>query len=169
MKTYGKLRWFSEWKPDLSNLGHALEAGLVSAVCAPVVVWGAGELAAKTARVPVFSLEDAFLLTSFGMLCWYIGREKRDCETGMDLPAGSPKAWLFMWWRPKNILFACLLFGFLDAFAIRYQGYAFPLIGKVPVQLMQALPYILTVILLAGFIGKAIPPKAGGVPYVKER
>ena len=32
-----------------------------------------------------------------------------------------------------------------------------------------ALPYILTVILLAGFIGKAIPPRAGGVPYVKER
>ena len=50
-----------------------------------------------------------------------------------------------------------------------YQGIALPTIGKVPVQLMQALPYILTVILLAGFIGKAIPPRAGGVPYVKER
>ena len=78
-------------------------------------------------------------------------------------------ALIFAKWRPTNILFACLLFGFLDAFAIRYQSFAFPLIGKVPVQLMQALPYILTVILLAGFIGKAIPPKAGGVPYVKER
>ena len=43
------------------------------------------------------------------------------------------------------------------------------LIGKVPVQFMQALPYVLTVILLAGFVGKAIPPRAGGVPYVKER
>ena len=42
-------------------------------------------------------------------------------------------------------------------------------IGKLPVQLMQALPYILTCVLLAGFIGKAIPPRAGGVPYVKER
>ena len=48
-------------------------------------------------------------------------------------------------------------------------GNPLPLIGQVPVQLMQALPYILTVILLAGFIGKAIPPKAGGIPYVKER
>jgi simple sugar transport system permease protein len=46
---------------------------------------------------------------------------------------------------------------------------AWPLIGKVPVQLINALPFILTVILLAGFIGKAIPPRAGGVPYVKER
>ena len=66
-------------------------------------------------------------------------------------------------------LLACLLFGFLDALAIRLQGNPLPLIGQVPVQLMQALPYILTVILLAGFIGKAIPPKAGGIPYVKER
>lgn len=66
-------------------------------------------------------------------------------------------------------MLACLLFGFLDAMAILMQGRPLPLIGEVPVQFMQALPYILTVILLAGFIGKAIPPKAGGVPYVKER
>ena len=39
----------------------------------------------------------------------------------------------------------------------------------VPVTFIQALPYILTVILLAGFVGRAVPPKAGGVPYVKER
>ena len=39
----------------------------------------------------------------------------------------------------------------------------------LPVQLMQALPYILTVIILAGFVGRAIPPRAGGQPYVKER
>ncbi|MFD1329631.1 ABC transporter permease [Mycoplana ramosa] len=78
-------------------------------------------------------------------------------------------ALIFAKWRPVNVMFACLLFGFLDAFAIRYQGTPLPLVGKMPVQLMQALPYILTVVLLAGFIGKAIPPKAGGVPYVKER
>ncbi len=42
-------------------------------------------------------------------------------------------------------MFACLLFGFLDALAIRLQGNPLPLIGQVPVQLMQALPYILTV------------------------
>jgi ABC-type uncharacterized transport system permease subunit len=40
---------------------------------------------------------------------------------------------------------------------------------ELPVQLIQALPYALTVILLAGFIGKAIPPRAIGRPYVKER
>ena len=48
-------------------------------------------------------------------------------------------------------------------------GVELPLVGVLPVQLVQALPYILTVVLLAGFIGKATPPRAGGIPYVKER
>ena len=90
-----------------------------------------------------------------------------------DMTAGrgfiALAALIFAKWRPVPAMFTCLLFGFLDAVSIRYQGAAFPMIGRVPVQLMQALPYILTVILLAGFIGKAIPPRAGGVPYVKER
>ena len=65
---------------------------------------------------------------------------------------------------------ACLLFGFLDAVAIRLQGVPLPGIGEVPVQLIQALPYLLTVFLLAGFIGKADrAARPIGVPYVKER
>lgn len=89
-----------------------------------------------------------------------------------DMTAGKGfialAALIFAKWKPVNAMFACLLFGFLDALSIRLQGT--PIMGvRVPVQLMQALPYILTVILLAGFIGKAIPPRAGGVPYVKER
>ena len=39
----------------------------------------------------------------------------------------------------------------------------------IPSMFMNALPYILTVIILAGFVGRAIPPRAGGEPYVKER
>ncbi len=78
-------------------------------------------------------------------------------------------ALIFARWKPLNAMYACLLFGFLDAVAIRMQGAELPLIGTVNSQLMQALPYILTVILLAGFIGKAVPPKAGGVAYTKER
>ncbi|MEZ5881528.1 MAG: ABC transporter permease [Nitratireductor sp.] len=78
-------------------------------------------------------------------------------------------ALIFAKWRPLNAMWACLLFGFLDAVAIRLQGVPLPLVGAVPVQFIQALPYILTVVLLAGFIGKAVPPKAGGVPYTKER
>ncbi|WP_306026796.1 ABC transporter permease [Stappia sp. MMSF_3263] len=78
-------------------------------------------------------------------------------------------ALIFAKWKPVPVMFACLLFGFLDAVAIRLQGQQVPGIGEVPVQAIQALPYILTVILLAGFIGKAVPPRAGGVAYVKER
>ena len=78
-------------------------------------------------------------------------------------------ALVFANWRPKNILLTCLLFGFLDALSIFFQGKEVPLIGTIPVQLWTALPYILTVVLLAGFIGKATPPRAAGNPYVKER
>lgn len=78
-------------------------------------------------------------------------------------------ALIFAKWRPVQTMLACLLFGFLDAAAIRLQGTPLPLIGEIPVQAIQAAPYVLTVILLAGFIGTATPPRAGGAPYVKER
>lgn len=78
-------------------------------------------------------------------------------------------ALIFGKWRPYGALGACLMFGLLDAIAIRLQGVHVIGVGEVPVQLIQALPYLLTVILLAGFIGKAIAPKAAGIPYVKER
>lgn len=78
-------------------------------------------------------------------------------------------ALIFGRWHPVGALWACLLFGFLDAVAIRLQGAALPGVGEVPVQAIQALPYLLTVVLLAGFIGKAVAPQAIGKPYVKER
>ncbi|MCE7625315.1 ABC transporter permease [Vibrio fluvialis] len=77
-------------------------------------------------------------------------------------------ALIFGKWRPVTAMAACLLFGFLDALAIRLQGVSigdFP----IPVQAIEASPYILTVFLLAGFIGKAVAPKAIGAPYTKER
>lgn len=74
---------------------------------------------------------------------------------------------IFGKWRPAQALGACLMFGFLEAGAARLQGVHIPLIGEAPVQLMLALPYIMTVLLLAGFIGRANPPAAIGVPYVK--
>jgi general nucleoside transport system permease protein len=78
-------------------------------------------------------------------------------------------AMIFGKWHPVGALWACLLFGFLDAASIRLQGAKLPGLGEVPVQLIQALPYLLTVVLLAGFIGKATAPKALGSPYIKTR
>jgi len=77
-------------------------------------------------------------------------------------------ALIFAKWKPVPAMYTCLLFGFLDALQIRLQSAE--LFGiDIPVQAIQALPYVLTCVLLAGFIGKAVGPKAGGVPYTKER
>ena len=90
-----------------------------------------------------------------------------------DMTAGKGylalAALIFGKWRPGPTLFACLLFAFTDAVQVRLQGVELPGIGVIPVQFIQKLPYVLTVLLLAGFVGKAIAPKASGIPYVKER
>jgi len=78
-------------------------------------------------------------------------------------------ALIFGKWHPKTAVLACLLFGFTDALQIRLQGVELPMIGTIPVQLIQGIPYVLTVILLAGFVGKAYAPSAIGQPYIKER
>lgn len=90
-----------------------------------------------------------------------------------DMTAGKGylalAALVFGKWRPWPTLAACLLFAFTDAAQVRLQGVELPVVGAVPVQFVQALPYVLTVLLLAGFVGRAVAPKASGVPYVKER
>ncbi len=90
-----------------------------------------------------------------------------------DMTAGKGyialAAMIFGKWRPVPAMLACLLFGFLDALAARLQGVEVSGVGEIPVQLSQALPYVLTVVLLAGFIGRAIAPRAAGIPYAKER
>jgi simple sugar transport system permease protein len=77
-------------------------------------------------------------------------------------------ALIFAKWRPGPALGATMLFGLLEAISNRYPNIDLGVVN-LPIQFMQAVPYILTVVILAGFIGKAIPPRAGGQPYVKER
>jgi simple sugar transport system permease protein len=91
----------------------------------------------------------------------------RDMTAGQGFIALA--AIIFGKWRPFPAFGACLVFGLLDAVAIRLQGVTVPGMGEVPVQFIQALPYLLTVFLLAGFIGRAVAPKAIGIPYEKER
>lgn len=90
----------------------------------------------------------------------------RDMTAGQGFIALA--AIIFGKWRPFPAFGACLVFGLLDAVAIRLQGVSVPGVGEVPVQLIQALPYLLTLFLLAGFIGNAVAPKAAGIPYEKE-
>lgn len=115
-------------------------------------------------------------LTLNGVLCGLAGGYlvlAQNANFSANMTAGrgfmALAALIFGRWQPVNALWACLLFGFLDATAIRLQGVRLPGIGEVPVQAIQALPYILTVVLLAGFIGKAVAPQALGKPYLKER
>jgi len=89
-----------------------------------------------------------------------------------DMTAGSGfmalAALIFANWRAWPALFACLLFGFLQATGNYLQGFQ---IGgfQIPVQFINMLPYVMTVVLLAGFIGKSVPPRASGIPYTKDR
>ena len=131
--------------------------------------------AVDTAGVSVVGLRFAAVMIC-GVLCGIAGAYM---ATGLqagfvkDMTAGrgyiALAALIFAKWRPWYALYSCLLFGFLQAIALRpdliekYLGF------EVQVQLLDALPYILTVVILAGFVGKAIPPRAGGEPYVKER
>jgi simple sugar transport system permease protein len=115
-------------------------------------------------------------LTINGLLCGLAGAYlvlAQSASFSPNMTAGrgfmALAALIFGRWHPVGAVWACLLFGLLDAVAIRLQGVHLPAIGEVPVQAIQALPYVLTVVLLAGFIGKAQAPQALGRPYSKER
>lgn len=79
-------------------------------------------------------------------------------------------ALIFGKWRPVQTLLACLLFGFTEAVSTQMQGVMkLPSGEDIPVQFIHMIPYVLTIIVLAGFIGSSRPPQALGIPYQKER
>ena len=136
---------------------------------------GENPKAVDTAGISVNGLRYRAVMIG-GVLCGIAGTYiaiAHNAQFTRDMTAGAGyialAALIFGKWRPVTVLMACLLFGFLQAFAMRIEGVQLPVVGVIPVQIIEAVPYLLTVILLAGFIGKAIPPKAIGKPYVKER
>jgi general nucleoside transport system permease protein len=111
-----------------------------------------------------------------GVLCGVAGAYLAIAQSAgflRDMTAGKGylalAALIFGKWRPLPAVLACLLFAFADAVQARLQGMALPILGIVPTQLVQASPYLLTIVLLAGFVVRAVPPRALGTPYVKER
>ena len=79
-------------------------------------------------------------------------------------------ALIFGKWRPMQTMLACVLFGCADALTIQMQGVAkLPSGEDVPVQFIQMIPYVVTIVMLAGFIGQSRAPAALGIPYEKER
>ncbi|MCC5983522.1 MAG: ABC transporter permease [Rhodobacteraceae bacterium] len=135
---------------------------------------GENPAAVDTAGISVVGLRYGAVMIC-GVLCGLAGAY---LATGLsagfvkDMTAGrgfiALAAMIFAKWRPWHALGAVLLFGLLEAIANRYQNIDLGFM-VLPAQFMQALPYILTVVILAGFVGRAIPPRAGGEPYVKER
>ncbi len=72
-------------------------------------------------------------------------------------------------WRPVPVMFACLFFGLMEALTVQIQGvFKMPSGEDIPVQFIQMIPYVLTIVVLAGFIGLSRAPKALGIPYRKE-
>lgn len=136
---------------------------------------GENPAAVDTAGISVVGLRFAAVAIT-GVLCGLAGAYMATALTagfGREMTAGrgyiALAALIFAKWRPVAALWACLLFGFFQAIALRSDVVDAVVPFKVPVPFLDALPFILTVIVLAGFIGKAIPPRAGGEPYVKER
>jgi simple sugar transport system permease protein len=136
---------------------------------------GENPAAVDTAGISVNALRYQAVLIS-GMLCGVAGAYLSTAASSgfvRDMTAGKGylalAALIFGKWRPYPTLGACLLFAFTDALASRLQGVALPVVGVIPVQFILALPYVLTVLLLAGFVGKAVAPQAIGVPYAKEQ
>ncbi|HXH70311.1 MAG TPA: ABC transporter permease [Pyrinomonadaceae bacterium] len=78
-------------------------------------------------------------------------------------------ALIFAKWKPIPTLFTCLFFGFMEALTIPLANYKLASGENIPVQFVQIIPYVITIIVLAGFIGSSRAPKALGIPYRKEK
>ncbi|MCB2055165.1 MAG: ABC transporter permease [Geminicoccaceae bacterium] len=161
----------------------------VAAAAVPLVAWvvyrtrfglrlravGENPAAVDTAGISVTAMRYRALLVT-GVLCGIAGAYLSIAQNVgfiRDMTAGKGylalAALIFGKWKPLPTLFACLLFAFTDALQARLQGVDLPVVGTIPTQAIQALPYLLTILLLAGFVGRAVAPRAIGQPYVKER
>ncbi|KAB2886685.1 MAG: ABC transporter permease [Albidovulum sp.] len=136
---------------------------------------GENPASVDTAGISVVRLRYTAVMIT-GVLCGIAGAYMAaglQAGFGKEMTAGrgyiALAALIFAKWRPWYALMATLLFGFFQALALRPDVIKKTVGFDVPVPMLDALPYILTVIVLAGFVGRAIPPRAGGEAYVKER
>jgi len=124
--------------------------------------------AADTAGISVVRYRFIGILYS-GALCGlggaWLAFDQHSFTDGMTSGRGfiALAAMIIGKWKPIHAAVACLLFGYSETLVIQLQGTSFP------TQFLQMIPYILTMVVLAGFIGKAVPPAADGIPYEKEQ
>jgi simple sugar transport system permease protein len=111
-----------------------------------------------------------------GVLCSFSGAYLAIVQSGFflrDMSAGAGylalTALVFGNWRPTHTVLGCLMFGFFGAVQIQIEGVDLPMVGRIPGSLIQMIPYVVTVIVLAGLMAKSVAPKAAGKPFVKSR
>jgi ABC-type uncharacterized transport system permease subunit len=124
------------------------------------------------------SVEKTRYLAMFvaGILCSFSGAYLSIVQSGFflrDMSAGAGylalTALVFGNWRPLHTVLGCLMFGFFGAVQIQLEGVDLPVVGRIPGSLIQMIPYVVTVIVLAGLMAKSVAPKAVGKPFVKSR
>ncbi len=168
--------------------GHSILVYL-TVLIVPVVAWvlyrsrfglrlravGENPHAADTAGINVARVRYIALFCG-GVLCGMSGTflsVALNGSFGREMSGGrgfmALAALIFGKWRPVPAMIGCLMFAFLEAVQYQIQGQSLPIVGEIPTQLIQAIPYVLTVLLLAGFVGRAVAPKAIGIPFVKSR
>jgi simple sugar transport system permease protein len=101
---------------------------------------------------------------------WFSLETVGSFDDGMTAGKGfiALAAMIFGKWTPFGAFGGAMLFGFADALGTRFQILQIELFGApLPAQFLQILPYVVTIIVLAGLIGRATPPAAVGQPYEK--
>ncbi|MFQ5533373.1 MAG: ABC transporter permease [Sphingomonadales bacterium] len=193
---FGAITWFGAAEASMVPVIGPLYTEVISghnaitylaALIVPLAAWvlyrtrfglrlravGENPEAVDTAGISVYLLRYQAMLVN-GFLCGLAGTVLstalgssfvRDMSAGKGFLALA--AMIFGKWKPIPTLFACLLFGFVDALQGRLQGFEFPVLGEIPFQFTIMLPYVMTVIILAGFVGRIQAPKASGLPYSK--
>ena len=111
-----------------------------------------------------------------GVRCSFSGAYLSIVQSGFflrDMSAGAGylalTALVFGNWRPVHTVLGCMMFGFFAAVQIQIEGVDLPVVGRIPGSLIQMIPYIVTVVVLAGLMAKSVAPKALGKPFVKSR
>ena len=131
--------------------------------------------AADAAGVSVQRNRYAAMLIA-GVLCSFSGAYLSIVQSGFflrDMSAGAGylalTALVFGNWRPVYTVLGCLMFAFFKAVQIQVEGVDLPVVGRIPGSLIQMIPYVVTVVVLAGLMAKSVAPKALGKPFVKSR
>lgn len=123
--------------------------------------WAAESLGVNVRRYKVYGIMiSGFLSALAGM---WLASNQNSFSDGMIAGRGyiALAAMIIGKWKPANIFFACLMFSAFEALEISLQVSG----TNIPAQLIQMLPYLITVLVLIGFIGKTKPPAADGIPY----